>query len=78
MTAALKISGYKCYEGMSHSFLYENRYPQWAEAVDAKYFGNELLYTADDFDKILGGYDVTTGWPSVLFVDELLAAYPDA
>lgn len=83
LTTALQRLGYKTYAGMSHSFRFENRYPHWTEATNLKYFSassnkSDKLYTADDFDKILGGYETVCSWPAINFSDELLAAYPDA
>ena len=90
---ALKRLGFTVYQGMKHGFIHakrgENTYPQWAEALDAKYpltlpnngnkrYGIVKPYTTADFEKILGHYDAVVGWPASNFVDEMLTAYPDA
>ena len=89
--SALTQLGFDVYKGMKHAFLYasrgENTYPQWSEALDAKYalasptnkrYGTTEMFTAAEFDKILGNYDAVVGWPLSCFPEEALAAYPDA
>ncbi|ETN39536.1 uncharacterized protein HMPREF1541_05762 [Cyphellophora europaea CBS 101466] len=89
--SALTHLGYNVYKGMKHAFLYasrgENTYPQWSEALDAKYalthsnntrYGTTTSFAVADFDKILGNYDAVVGWPLSCFPEEALAAYPDA
>jgi hypothetical protein len=89
--SALSQLGFNVYKGMKHAFLHasrgENTYPQWSEALDAKYalstpsnkrYGTTRPFTSDDFDKILGNYDAVVGWPLSCFPQEALAAYPDA
>ena len=90
--SALTYLGYSVYQGMKHAFLHarrgENTYPQWSEALDAKYplslpdgsnkrYGVVKPYGPEDFEKILGNYDAVVGWPLSCFVDEVLEAYPD-
>lgn len=89
---ALRLLGYNVYQGMKHAFIHakrgENRYPEWSEALDAKYPSNPFAlskrsgtikpYGPEDFDKILGNYDAVVGWPASCFVDEMLDAYPEA
>lgn len=90
--SVLRILGYNVYQGMKHAFIHakrgENRYPEWSEALDAKYPSNPYAnkkfnatikpYDTEDFDKILGNYDAMVGWPASCFPDEMLQAYPDA
>ena len=88
--SALRALSYNVYQGMKHSFIHakrgENRYPEWSEALDARYPSNPYAtpgrriepYQRVDFDKILGNYDAMVGWPASCFVDEMLDAYPDA
>ncbi|ATY61635.1 NAD dependent epimerase [Cordyceps militaris] len=47
-------------------------------AIDAKYRGDGAPPTKEDFDQIVGDFNVLAGSPCWMFVDELLAAYPDA
>lgn len=89
--AALTQLGFNVYRGMKHAMIYasrgENTYPQWSEALDAKYalasssntrYGTAKSFDATDFDKILGNYDAVVGWPLSCFPEEAMAAYPDA
>lgn len=89
--SALTHLGFNVYRGMKHAFLYasrgENTYPQWSEALDAKYslasssntrYGTTTPFSGPDFDKILGNYDAVVGWPLSCFPEEALAAYPSA
>ena len=76
---ALEKIGYKTFAGMQHNFNKDNRWPLWTEALRAKHRRIDVEpYSAEDFDKFLGPYDAVAGWPASLFVDELVAAYPDA
>lgn len=90
--SALTQLGENVYQGMKHAFLHakrgENTYPQWSEALDAKYplslpegqnkrYGVVKQYGTEDFEKILGNYTSCVGWPMSCFIDEALKAYPD-
>ena len=50
----------------------------WVEAIDAKFNGKGKMYGSSEFRKLLAGYSAITDIPAVLFVDELLEAFPDA
>jgi hypothetical protein len=50
----------------------------WNEAIDAKFYGKGKPYAKPEFDKLLKKYTAISDMPAILFVDELLAAYPDA
>lgn len=74
----LGLNPYHCVEmGRDNSNMTIRK---WRKQIEAKYFnGAEQRWkTADDFDEVLWPYDATTDIPCVLFVDELLAAYPNA
>jgi hypothetical protein len=89
MYNALKILGYKSYH-MSEACLMtpKGHLAMWNEAITSKYGGSPSTkanyssicepYTALDFAKLLQDYDALTDIPSVLFVPELMAAYPHA
>ncbi|KAI4279468.1 MAG: hypothetical protein L6R38_005035 [Xanthoria sp. 2 TBL-2021] len=50
----------------------------WDEALKAKYTAPGKPYQVKEFNKIFQGYNAVSDIPSILFVDELLAAYPKA
>ncbi|KAL8670982.1 MAG: hypothetical protein Q9168_004496 [Polycauliona sp. 1 TL-2023] len=50
----------------------------WDEALKAKYRSQGRPYRIKEFNKIFKGYTAVSDIPSILFVDELLAAYPKA
>ncbi|KAF2822315.1 hypothetical protein CC86DRAFT_385301 [Ophiobolus disseminans] len=50
----------------------------WQEALAAKYEGKGKSFGRDEFDKFLGNYNVLEDIPCIMFVDELLEAYPTA
>merc|ERR1712098_723240 len=77
--AALRELGYTPYHCLECGLDNANgAYPKWWEAVQAKYEGKGTPYKGKDFEKMLWRYDAITDIPCVLFVDELLEAYPDA
>lgn len=50
----------------------------WAEAMDAKFEGKDEPYGREQFDKILGDFEALADYPTAIFPEELMAAYPDA
>ncbi|KAM0343405.1 hypothetical protein ACHAPU_008586 [Fusarium lateritium] len=50
----------------------------WREALDAKFYGKGKPWGREEFDKVLGFYDAVVDVPAILFVEELVAAYPEA
>lgn len=50
----------------------------WCEALDAKFNGKGKPWGREEFDKILGDYDAVADVPAICFVEELVAAYPEA
>ncbi|KAM5442258.1 hypothetical protein MferCBS31731_002632 [Microsporum ferrugineum] len=50
----------------------------WLKAVRAKYDGIGEPFKGADFDQLLWNYDAVSDDPCCLFVEELVAAYPDA
>ncbi|KAF2106985.1 P-loop containing nucleoside triphosphate hydrolase protein [Lophiotrema nucula] len=79
LKTALEKLGYTPYH-MSEA-LKNTRYGHltfWKEALAAKYEGKGKPFGREEFDKFLGGYDVLEDIPCIMFVDELLKAYPGA
>ncbi|KAL2827229.1 hypothetical protein BDW59DRAFT_160517 [Aspergillus cavernicola] len=76
---ALQELGYTCYH-MTECCLNHrsNSLINWNQAIDAKYNGKGRPFSGVDFDKMLWRYDAVTDFPCVLFVEELMNAYPDA
>ncbi|KAE9375482.1 hypothetical protein N431DRAFT_543001 [Stipitochalara longipes BDJ] len=50
----------------------------WVEAIDAKYKGVGKPYGKEEWNSLLGDFMAVTDFPCVLFIDELIAAYPEA
>lgn len=50
----------------------------WCEALNAKYHGQGKKWGREEFDRLLGDYDAIADVPGICFVEELVAAYPDA
>ncbi|KAJ5542093.1 hypothetical protein N7461_008096 [Penicillium sp. DV-2018c] len=50
----------------------------WLKAMKAKYDGIGKPFQGRDFDQMLGEYDSVADTPACFFVEELLAAYPEA
>ncbi|PYH98980.1 NAD dependent epimerase/dehydratase [Aspergillus ellipticus CBS 707.79] len=77
---ALKELGYTCYHMCECSLDNANdSMILWRKALDAKYEGTGTAFKGkEDFDKMLWRYDAVTDVPCILFVEELLDAYPDA
>ncbi|QPC71431.1 hypothetical protein HYE68_002183 [Fusarium pseudograminearum] len=56
----------------------KTNYRLWREALDAKFHGRGKPWGREEFDKIFGSYDVVLDIPAICFVEELVAAYPEA
>ena len=52
--------------------------PFWNEALAAKHTGNKRPYDQADFSKFLWKYDAIVDAPAIFFIEEWLAANPDA
>ena len=50
----------------------------WNEAIDAKFHGKGQPYGTPELHKMLQNFTAVSDMPAILFVDELLAAYPRA
>ncbi|KAJ7290792.1 P-loop containing nucleoside triphosphate hydrolase protein [Mycena rebaudengoi] len=78
MQAALEMLGYK--ETHHGAAVVSNALEadMWMEAIDAKFFGKGQPYGREEWDQLLGHCQAVTDAPSILFSEELIAAYPDA
>ncbi|OGM43820.1 hypothetical protein ABOM_007553 [Aspergillus bombycis] len=50
----------------------------WTEALRAKHLCQGASWGREQFDNVTGNFDVILDTPCCFFVDELIAAYPDA
>ncbi|OGM50741.1 putative NAD dependent epimerase/dehydratase [Aspergillus bombycis] len=76
---ALKELGYTCYHMAECNLDQQNDSLRlWNRAIDAKFSGNGRKFAGADFDQMLWRYDAITDIPCILFVEELMDAYPDA
>jgi len=50
----------------------------WLKAMKAKFDGIGKPFQGEDFDQMLWNYDSVSDTPACLFVEELVAAYPEA
>ncbi|CZS79673.1 unnamed protein product [Fusarium graminearum] len=77
--AALKILGFRSYHFAEVLSNDANDHVQlWMKALRAKYEGVGKPVSREDFDEILWNYDSVSDEPCCLFVEELIAAYPEA
>ncbi|KAJ7741794.1 hypothetical protein DFH07DRAFT_837462 [Mycena maculata] len=78
MRAALTTLGY----GNAHHIGSVMANPQemdaWRAAIDAKFHGKGTPYTREEWDQLLGDYQVVADVPGILFAEELINAYPEA
>ncbi|CAL8575126.1 hypothetical protein XPA_001069 [Xanthoria parietina] len=77
MKNALDHLGYHTYH-MSECIKHwpDRHLHYWDEALKAKYTAQGKPYQVEEFNKIFKGYNAVSDIPSILFVDDLLAAYP--
>ncbi|CEI62667.1 hypothetical protein FVEN_g5195 [Fusarium venenatum] len=76
--AALKQLGYTPYYMSIAIGSPRTNFRLWREALDAKFHGRGKPWGRQEFDKILGLYDAVLEIPAICFVEELVAAYPEA
>ncbi|KAI9726319.1 MAG: hypothetical protein M1828_001593 [Chrysothrix sp. TS-e1954] len=58
--------------------LQRGHFQYWVEALHAKYDGQGKAYSPNEFKMLFADYDAISDIPSILFVDELIATYPNA
>ncbi|CVL10637.1 uncharacterized protein FPRN_12769 [Fusarium proliferatum] len=78
LTMALKQLGYTPYHMSLSLSGPKTNLGLWREALDTKFYGKGKPWGREEFDKILGPYDAVADLPAICFVEELVAAYPDA
>ncbi|KAH7120290.1 hypothetical protein B0J13DRAFT_457004 [Dactylonectria estremocensis] len=75
---ALQRLGYKPYHMTVAMGSPKTNLGLWCEALHAKFSGRGKPWGRAEFDKILGDYDAVADVPAICFVEELVAAYPEA
>ena len=50
----------------------------WCEGLNANFNDKGKKWGREEFDKILGNYDAVLDVPAICFVEDLVAAYPEA
>ncbi|KAJ6526730.1 P-loop containing nucleoside triphosphate hydrolase protein [Mycena capillaripes] len=78
MHDALKILGYRDVHHMQSVFKNPKEADMWIEAVYARFHGRGTPYGRAEWDQLLGNCAAVTDCPSVVFAEDLIAAYPDA
>ncbi|KAF2021113.1 hypothetical protein BU24DRAFT_438364 [Aaosphaeria arxii CBS 175.79] len=77
LRAALNVLGYNTF----HGSMLQNTpelYPYWEEAISAYHYDTAANYTHEDYDKLLGDYNVSCNMPGTYVWRDLVDAYPDA
>ncbi|KAH0421003.1 hypothetical protein CcaCcLH18_13684 [Colletotrichum camelliae] len=78
LNSALEELGYKVFSFQAMWPNWKETIPLWTEAIEAKYHGRCKPYSREEFDKLLGDYDVVKCPHALLFAEDLAAAYPEA
>ncbi|KAH7094592.1 P-loop containing nucleoside triphosphate hydrolase protein [Paraphoma chrysanthemicola] len=78
LNAALEQLGYNVFSFGKMMSNWRETIPLWTEAIEAKHFGKGKPYDREEFDKLLGDYDVVKCPHALLFSEELVKAYPEA
>lgn len=79
MCAALEVLGLRSYHWNEVLANKNNGHLQmWMKALQAKYDGLGKVFQGQAFDHMLWDYDAVSDEPCCFFVEELIAAYPDA
>ncbi|RBR25454.1 uncharacterized protein FIESC28_01692 [Fusarium coffeatum] len=78
LLTALKRLGYTPYHLSTAQGSPKTNLSLWREALDAKFHGKGKPWGRNEFDKMLGPYDAVLDIPAICFVQELVAAYPEA
>ncbi|KAF5485412.1 Non-reducing polyketide synthase PKS12 [Colletotrichum siamense] len=78
LNSALEELGYKVFSFQAMWPNWKETIPLWTEAIEAKYYGRCKPYGREEFDKLLGDYDVVKCPHALLFAEDLAAAYPEA
>ncbi|KAF9893403.1 hypothetical protein FE257_011835 [Aspergillus nanangensis] len=75
-TKSLQKIGFHVYDFPDRVVL--GHVSRWVEALRWKWYGEGPVFGREQLDELTGDFDVVMDMPCCLFVDELLAAYPDA
>ncbi|KAJ7686693.1 hypothetical protein B0H17DRAFT_708548 [Mycena rosella] len=76
---ALETLGYvRTNHGFAVAFASPATMDMWIEAIKAKFHGEGIPYGRAEWDRLLGDCQAVSDVPHILFVEELIAAYPDA
>ncbi|KAL4874484.1 NAD dependent epimerase/dehydratase [Aspergillus karnatakaensis] len=79
LSVALNQLGYNCYHMTECCLNYKSgSLHDWHAAIEAKYNNRGHPFRGADFDRMLGQYDAITDFPSILFVEDFMDAYPNA
>ncbi|KAH7043363.1 P-loop containing nucleoside triphosphate hydrolase protein [Macrophomina phaseolina] len=78
LNLALEQLGYNVFSFGKMMSNWRETIPLWTEAIEAKYLGKGKKYDREEFDKLLGDYDVVKCPHALLFAEELVKAYPEA
>ncbi|KAJ6484576.1 hypothetical protein DFH09DRAFT_1340011 [Mycena vulgaris] len=78
MVAALEMLGYAEVHHMHSVFANPPEADMWTQAINARFFGRGKLCGREEWGQPLGHCQAVTDAPSVLFAEDLIAAYPDA
>ncbi|KAF2088724.1 hypothetical protein K490DRAFT_72458 [Saccharata proteae CBS 121410] len=77
LRTALSQIGYKPFHGQMMD-VYPEFYPLWEEALRAKYYGEGEPYGRQEYDKLLGDFNISCNFPGTLVAEDLIKAYPNA
>ncbi|KAJ7920167.1 hypothetical protein B0H13DRAFT_2425600 [Mycena leptocephala] len=78
MHSALRIVGYNDTHHMNTVIQNPSEIDAWTAAINAKFYGRGKPYDRAERDALLGNFQAVTDTPSVIFAEDLIAAYPEA
>ncbi|POS76105.1 hypothetical protein DHEL01_v205500 [Diaporthe helianthi] len=78
LNAALEELGFNVFSFKAMWPTWEESIPLWTEAIEAKYHGRCKPYGREEFDKLLGDFDVVKCPHALIFAEDLAEAYPEA
>ncbi|KAJ6514059.1 NAD dependent epimerase [Mycena vulgaris] len=78
MVAALEMLGYADVHHMHSVFANPPEADMWTQAINARFFGRGKPCGREEWGQLLGHCQAVTDAPSVLFAEDLVAAYTDS
>lgn len=75
--AALDILGIPTYHGVTDYIEKPEHQTIWNMAVDAKFYGKGREFGRDEFDCFLGDWAALSDFPTIVFAEDLIQAYPE-